>query len=829
MLFRIIKFIAALGITCVALWRLSTPQVLPDKNLPPLGRFFNPFSGFWKNAEPLRERLNLADALPGLKGKVEVVFDDLMIPHIFAENLEDASMVQGYLTARDRLWQMDLTVRKSSGRLSEVLGERTLNTDRMTRRRGMVMAAQNNLVAWRKSPESMKQLEAYTAGVNAWIAQLKPADYPIEFKLLNYKPEKWSVMKTSFVLEGMADMLCSGEDDLESTNTLEAFGRAAFDSIYPLWNPRQKPIIPDTGQWVGMRTLPVPASATVVHPGDVGFQMHQSTRQNDFFEIPDPENAIERYRVGSNNWAVSGKRTLSGQPILANDPHLSLNLPSIWYQVQIHTPQQNAYGVSLPGVPGIIIGFNQYIAWGVTNVGMDVSDWYQIRWKDDNRTQYVLDRETPTVRIELEKIGVLGKPDFLDTVRYTVFGPIVYDFDKKHPLRDCALRWASHDGPDVNPMEVLPMLSQATSYEDYRQAINGHDVPGQNIVIASRSGDIGITVQGRFPVRAPEQGRFIQDGARWENNWHNYIPNDQIPAMKNPGRGFVFSANQHSTPPTYPYFYLGDFEDYRSRRIYNRLENMQKATLDSMKTMQLDNFSQRAADALPLMLKMLNRNELDADGQTIVRELQSWNYRYEAALTAPTRYNVWFDSLYTQTWDEMKALQAQKISVLTPEPWRLIEMLETDTLNRFFDVTATTTVRENARQVVNSSFKAMQQYFRNDPTKSTKWGEFRGLTIGHLARIPAFSRTGLITGGHRSAPNALSNSHGPSWRMIVQLGDSLQAIGVYPGGQSGNPGSKYYDNMVDKWVNGEYYDLLFMRRADETSPRIAKRHIFIGK
>jgi penicillin amidase len=750
-----------------------------------------------------------------------------MIPHIFADNMEDAVMVQGYLTARDRLWQMDLTVRKASGRLSEVLGERTLQTDRITRRRGMGMAAQNSVAAWRKSPESMKLLEAYTAGVNAWTNSLKPADYPLEFKLLNYKPEPWSVLKTAFVIEGMSEMLASREDDLEATNALEAFGRATFDSLYPLWNPRQKPIIPDTGQWKGMITLPAPGATTPGNSDGVGFRNPLPAPPTDFFEIPDPENAIDRYRVGSNNWAVDGQRTLSKKPILANDPHLSLNLPSIWYQAQIHTPDQNTCGVSLPGVPGIVIGFNDYIAWGLTNVGMDVTDWYQIQWTDDTRSQYKLDQQVSTTRVEIEKIGILGKPDLIDTVRYTVWGPVVYDYDKQHPLHDCALRWISHDAPDGGLIEAFAQLGRAKNYNDYRTSISGFDVPAQNFVFASRTGDIGITVQGRFPVRAVNQGRFIQDGSRWENNWQNFIPTDQIPAMKNPSRGFVFSANQHSTPPTYPYFYFANFEANRSRRIYNRLEALQQANLDSMKTIQLDNFSQRAADALPLMLKMLNRNELDADGAALARDLDAWNYRYEANLTAPAHFVVWLDSLHTQTWDEMNNIPNQR-PIMKPELWRLIEMLESDTLNRFFDVASTPT-RETARQVVNSAFHSMQQYFRANPTRSTKWGEFRGLSINHLARIPAFSRTGLLTGGDRSAPNAISNSHGPSWRMIVQPGDSLQAIGVYPGGQSGNPGSKYYDNMLDKWVNGEYYDLVFLHRADEASPRIVKRHTFVGK
>ena len=270
-LLRVLTFLIALALTLFVIWRLATPQILEDKTLPPLGTFFNPFSGFWKNAEnALSPVPDLQKALPGLKESVEVVFDDLMIPHIFAKNTEDATMVQGYLTARDRLWQMDLTTRKAGGRLSEILGERTLLMDRIARRKGMVQAAQTALGVWRKSPEDMKVVDAYTAGINAWIDQLDPEDYPIEFKLLDYKPEHWSPLKTALTLEAMSDMLASKENDLEAVNALEAFGQATFDSIYPLWNPKQTPIVPDTGQWQTIQRMPAPASATSVRPGHLG-------------------------------------------------------------------------------------------------------------------------------------------------------------------------------------------------------------------------------------------------------------------------------------------------------------------------------------------------------------------------------------------------------------------------------------------------------------------------------------------------------------------------------------------------------------------------------
>ncbi|MBK6996583.1 MAG: penicillin acylase family protein [Lewinellaceae bacterium] len=261
---RTIKFLLALSLTTFFVWQLARPQQLGDKTIPPLGAFLNPFSGFWANAEPVEGFDEQSLSLPGLKSKVEVVYDELLVPHIFAENQEDAARVQGYVTAQHRLWQMDMTARKASGRLSEVIGEKTLRLDRLARRKGMVLAAENDLIGWKKSPETMALLQAYTDGVNAWVSQLSAADWPIEFKLLNYEPEPWTPLKVALVSEAMAETLCAWEDDLESTNTLALLGNETFNYLYPEWNPKQQPIIPDTGQWNAVQPLlPPPFSRTV--------------------------------------------------------------------------------------------------------------------------------------------------------------------------------------------------------------------------------------------------------------------------------------------------------------------------------------------------------------------------------------------------------------------------------------------------------------------------------------------------------------------------------------------------------------------------------------
>ncbi|MEO6757894.1 MAG: penicillin acylase family protein, partial [Saprospiraceae bacterium] len=480
---RIFRFFLALALTATFIWFLAIPHQLGDKSLPPLGVFFNPFSGFWKNAEPATG-FSLKNArIPNLSGQVEVSYDDLFVPHIFAGNARDAAMVQGYVTAANRLWQMDITTRKAAGRLSEVLGERTLAIDRLTRRRGMMYAAERDLQGWAKSPETMQLLTSYTAGVNAYLDQLAPADYPIEFKLLNYQPEPWSELKTALVIESMAENLSSAESDLAATNTLAMLGKANFDLLFPELDTNQHAIIPDTGQWKDLQVV-LPGIPAATGPTS-GNKPNQPTGY--FSQTENEDDIIDPYLKGSNNWAVSGARTQSHHPILANDPHLNLTLPSIWYQVQIHTPEQNCYGVSLPGVPGVVIGFNEDIAWGVTNVSHDVSDWYQIKWTNPERSTYDLDGEIREVQKRIETIGIKGRPSLVDTVRYTVWGPVTHDFEPGHPLFDCALRWVSHDVPDPQELGLFLILNAGKNYSDYKRAIASFDCPAQNFVFATRS------------------------------------------------------------------------------------------------------------------------------------------------------------------------------------------------------------------------------------------------------------------------------------------------------------------------------------------------------
>jgi penicillin G amidase len=806
---KFFRFLVTFLATSGLVWLLSNPMTKGDTSVPPLGKLFNPFTGFWRNAEPLTGPVfNPNVKLPGLKGKVELLYDDNMVPHIFAENPTDAAMVQGYLTAQHRLFQMDLTARKVSGRLSEVIGERTLPIDLKTRRRGLPWAAERDLEIWKQSPEDMALIEAYCAGANAWINNLQPADYPIEFKLLGHTPEAWTPLKCVMIAEGMADILAVYDNDLEATNTLQLLGDAFYKDIYPVWNPKQKPVIPEGFYPTNPTMVPQKTSPNAVPPG-LGPATGGVAPANDDV-LTDP------YILGSNNWAVAGSKTATGTPLLANDPHLSLSLPSIWFQVQIHTPQYNTYGVSLSGIPGVVIGFNEHIAWGITNVGVDVTDWYKIKWTSPARTHYEYDGAAKAAETRVETVLVKGRKEpVLDTVRYTVWGPVVYD-DPSEPLHDCALRWAAHDAGPGKPVTNFFQLNQAKNFTEYSTALTGFDCPAQNFVFADKYGDIAIRVQGNMPIRQGDEGRFIRDGSSSAQQWIGFIPQPEIPKMHNPARGFVTSANQNSTAPSYPYHAKhGDWEQYRGRNAVEWLETMKGATLDSMKRMQNSNFSLRAYDALRPMLQLVDRSQLSTEEQAYLKELEGWNCSYDKDKIAPTLFEIWFDSTYEITYDEVLNYRKQNIKVQLPPTWRFIELMTKDTNHYVFDLKSTPE-RETARQMVTLGFKKMSvQAAKEALANNLVYGNFHSLTINHLARIAPFSRSNIPVSGHRSALNAVLRDYGPSWRMLVDLGSEVKGYGVYPGGQSGNPGSRFYDNMVDTWVNGQYNELNFLKTPDQ--------------
>lgn len=795
---KYLKFVFALAFTIALVIALNSKL----GQAPPFGKFLNPFTGFWQNAESVKGWKDEEANLAGLKEEVKVYFDDRLVPHVFAKNDEDLYYMQGYITAKFRLWQMEVQTHNAAGRTSEIVGDKTLENDRLQRRIGLGYGAEAAQEYIAKDPESKKLIDAYCAGVNAYIHSLKPKDYPLEYKLLNYAPEEWKPVKVALLLKNMANMLSVYEYDIENTNFIAKYGEANFRKLYPDYWPGDDPIIPAGTKFETPVSL---ADTTIAVAADKTLESF-----NNILAKPDEIN-------GSNNWAVNGTKTKSGKPILCNDPHLQLMLPSIWYEMHLVSPNMNVYGATLPGSPAVVIGFNDSISWGVTNAGRDVRDWYRLKFKDDSKEEYEYNGRWVKTEKRYEHFKLAGKPEFIDTVLYTRFGPVVFDnsFGIAQNKKYLAMRWTAH--LPSNEFKTFYQLNCGKNYNDYLHALESYTCPAQNFVFASRSGDIAIKEQGKFPIRskAAEQGKFVSDGTTAKDEWTDFIPNSANPTSYNPARGFVSSANQHPTDSTYPYYYpgVGTYEQFRNRRINKLLSEGKDIDVAFMKNMQDDNYNLFAQEALPVLLSLLDTTKIKERDELALAKMDDWDYYNNPNSKGAVYFEEWWTTLSDSLWDEMAD---PKNPMKKPNQVTTIALLQNDTVSDFYDILSTPQ-KETRSQLVTLAFtnameKLAKQY--NSLEAVADWGTHKATKVAHLARQDAFSSLNVYNGGNRGIINATNSTHGPSWRMIVDEGD-MKGYVVYPGGQSGNPGSRFYDNMVKTWADGNYYEANFIKTGEE--------------
>ncbi len=678
----------------------------------------------------------------------------------------------------------------------------------------MVYGAEKTLAEIEKDSVTKKDCDSYTAGVNEYISSLKESELPLEYKLLNYKPEPWTNLKIALFMKNMAHDLAGADEDFEMTNAKSLFSKEDFAKLYPSSQDSVDPILPRGTLFPAPGVHPLmPASADSLY-----FSNTDSVTVREF--KPEKDN-------GSNDWAVSGKKTLSGRPILCNDPHLGTNLPSIWYEMQIQTPDFNTYGVSFPGAPYIILGFNDSCAWGVTNAERDVRDYYAIRFRNDSRKEYRFNGDWRLTDQRVETIKIKGQPDMLDTVAYTVFGPVMYDktFGGSSSLpndRAYAVRWKADDAS--NELKAFGLLRSARNYEDYRQAIRHLGTPGQNFIFASKSGDIAICQQGEFPAKWKGQGEFVMPGEDSSYLWQGNIPADENPNMMNPSRGFVSSANQIPADTAYPYFLGGSFPMYRGLQINRLLNKMDSITPSKMMQMQTDNYDVFAEMAKPLLLRNIDELQLNEEEKNFLNMFKIWRLRNDPGETGPTIFRIWWDKLDKAIFDD--EFSKIDLPMMRPYPSTLLEALLKDSAYKFVDNINTPHV-ETLREQVTAAFKqAVPDLMQAETDERLKWSDYKDTWARHLLRLAPLSRTHLPIGGGTNCINAAKQFHSPSWRMVVHLTDKTEAYGVYPGGQSGNPGSPYYDSFVDYWAAGKYYPLWVMDKGDTRDKRIKWKMTF---
>jgi penicillin G amidase len=806
---RILPFIISLAITVGLVIVFNSRLVLPV----PLGTLLSPQHGIWQNAEDENANFNAELKFPQLTGKVDVYIDDRLVPHVFAEQEDDAYFVQGYLHAKFRLWQMEIQAYAAAGRASEILGDKALNHDREFRRLGMVYAAENSLKQMEADTIIKAECDAYTAGVNAYINNLTESQLPIEYKLIGYEPEQWSNLKTALFLKYMSYDLAGKDNDFEMTNAKSCFNNSDFNKLFPLTQDSLDPIIPKGTVYANPKVIvkaPANADSIYFNNQDIANVEEEKSDEDD----------------GSNNWAVNGTKTKSGAPILCNDPHLALNLPSLWYEMQISTPTFNAYGATFPGAPGVVIGFNDNCAFGFTNAGRDVRDYYKITFRDDSKKEYWYNNEWKHADIRIETIKIKDEPDYLDTVAYTVFGPVMYDKSftggKTDGDKYYAVRWKAHDSSDE--LKFFNLLDRAKDYADYSEAITYLHTPGQNCVFACKDGDIAIRAQGEFPAKWKGQGDFIMPGEDSSYMWQGMIPQDETPFQYNPSRGFVSSANQKPTDTAYPYYLGRDYPPYRGLLINRKLSAMNAIIPQDMMALQTDDYNIFAEIAMPIFLKNIKEDALNANEKKYFDVLRSWNLENDVHAKGATVFDILWNRFYDTVYDDEYA-NAPKV-IMKPFASTLLEAVLKDSAYKFLD-NISTEKKETLPDDATAAFKsACIELNKLEQEGKLEWARCKDTHLSHLTKLAPFSCLHLPIGGGTNCINATKNDHGPSWRMIVSLTPQTEAYGIYPGGQSGNPGSKYYDNFVDKWVAGKYNTLWMMAQDEERDKRVQWKMIF---
>ncbi|NNE25883.1 MAG: penicillin acylase family protein [Saprospiraceae bacterium] len=755
-----------------------------DQRIPGFGKLLNPATGLWKNAEDASKFKSHTFNYQGTDGNIRIYYDDRLVPHIFAESTRDALFAQGYVEAQNRLWQMDFIAREAAGRLSEVVGGKTLRYDIRRRKQGLLYGAELALESWKKDPASMEFLNSYCSGANAYIKTLKSKSNPLEFKLLGYSPTPWTALQSALVLKTMTSTLASYNEDIWATNTLLQLGEENFNKYYQVHDPDQSPVVPDNQIYDFKPVLNRDSLAERSYSGPKleGLTIFKGIKG-----------------VGSNNWALNAQKVAGEFPILCNDPHLDLTLPSIWYEVHIVTPEFNAYGVSIPGMPGIMIGFNDQIAWGNTNVGHDMVDYYTIDWIDEEKRKYRVDGQTKEVEIRTEQINIRGKKDIQLDLKITDFG-IVYAEPEKEGLPDIARDWIGYKDHDLKETTVFVNIMRSQDYHDFKKASNEFFTPAQNFLFASKADTVAIRVNGNLPLKPEQDGRFVKKGDSSSNRWQSYIPRKHNPEVFNPSHGFVSSANQVSTSEDYPYYYHGSFEEYRGKRLNEALASMEKADVRDMQDLQLDVYSIRADYFLSLLLDPVVETEFkDEKLEKITALLMNWDCHYDGTSSASKFFEKWISKYRRAFWKNyFKITDTQ--GLILPEDWVLIKVSNENP--------------DLSHEVVLSTYEATAEDFNTDELE-TPWMEYRPKSIDHLLDIPSFSYNNINVGGCGDVLNAISSSIGPSWRMIVELDEKTRAMAVYPGGQSGNPASKFYDDSVQKWINGEYNTIDIYKKEDE--------------
>ncbi|MBD2346098.1 penicillin acylase family protein [Anabaena subtropica] len=787
---------------------------------------------------------NGAIALPSIQSEVTIKRDQWGIPHIYASNSHDLFMAQGYIHAQDRFWQMDFWRHIGSGQLAEMFGASQLDTDKYLRTMGWARVAQQEIQ--QMDVEMKANLQAYADGVNAYLQEHQGSALSLEYavlQLLNpgYKPEPWQILHSLTWGKVMAyDLGRNFQNEIERTILLKTLTPAQVEELFPPYPQNLPVILPETPEQE--KTL---AKTQIIASAIKEVSEITPVLQS----INSPIKALEKLigqtgaGIGSNNWVISGQRTATGKPILANDPHLAVQMPSIWYEVALHCIKKtaecpyNVNGFSFPGVLGVIVGHSDRIAWGVTNTQGDVMDLYIEKINPNNPNQYEVNGKWVDMQLVPETIKVAGNQSIVQTVRYTRHGPILSDvapnlkqFHQKSTGNlpknyAVALRWTALEPSQL--VYSITQINRAQNWQDFRTAASKFDIAAQNLVYADVEGNIGYQMPGKYPLRAKGNGRYPVPGWTDEYEWQKYIDFEKLPRSFNPSSGYIVTAN-NLVANQYPDVITTDWVyGYRAKRIVDMISQQNKPiSREYVRQIQGDNLNLNAQNIVPVMQKISFNNSRLQAAQKI---LQNWNLQLETQSPAAALFEVFWKHLLKDTFHDQ--LPKEYFPDGGDRWYAVIQNIIQQPNSNWWDNRQTSKV-ENRDQIFRQAFtEAVEELelLQGKNPQSWNWGKlhtitFRNATLGKSGFAPIealFNRGSFPTSGNGETVNAnrwranqsFEVTDIPSLRMIVDLENLDNSIAIHAPGQSGHTFHQHYADMIDPWRKLEYHLMLWEQQV----------------
>lgn len=727
-------------------------------------------------------------SLPQIEGTIElpvtetvtVTTDESGVPHIKANNLKDLYMAQGYVQAQNRLFQMELARRQASGTLSEIVGKATISSDKYFRTLGLRRAAEKSYEIYDEEAKSV--LDWFSDGVNVYIDEaIENGSLPIEFMFIGAKPEPWTPIDSLTIGKYMAFDL-GGHWERQAFNyyLLKKFSLEKAYELFPSYPKDRKTVIEEEIDIVASFKDAI---------------------------IPDPFN-------GSNNWVVSGEKTASGKPLLADDPHLGLGTPSIWYQMHLEAEDLNVSGVIFAGVPGIILGHNEHIAWGVTNTGPDVQQLYIEKRDPKDDDAFLFEGEYEKAQIIKEPIHVKGEKKIDFEVVETRNGPIISEFAKESGKDTVlSLRWTALD--KTKELHAILQLNRATNWEEFEKGLEDFHAPAQNFVFAASDGTIAYKANGKIPIYENGKDALLPlPGWDEQYQWKDFIPFDELPKLVDPKKGFIATANNKIAGKEYPYHISNVWaQPYRYERIFEVLQPNDQLTIQDMKNLQMDTVNLRAREFVPLFIETLKDEPLSDTESNALQLLEKWNYNDDANLSQPLLFEHWMNEIENLLYDE---IDDEVMELFSSKGQATDELLRLGNNSIWIDDNG------GLINVLHSSFNEaigkLEAEYGIDQSK-WKWGDYHQVQFEHPL---ASANKGLEYLFHKEKPLPVNGSavtpmaarqneegivdHGASWRFVIDLSDITTGYHIVGPGQSGHFLSPFYNDQTVDWIEGIYHE-----------------------